>query len=52
MTITGLGEDAHSDGDSVSFLKNEFSVSVARIQGDIPVEDLEEIAHIIESRLP
>lgn len=52
VTITGLGEDAHSDGDSVSFLQNSFAVRVSRIQGVIPVEDLEEIAHIIESRLP
>jgi hypothetical protein len=50
--IADLGEDAHADGDSVSFLKNEFAASVSRIQGDIPAEDLEAIARLLEPRLP
>lgn len=51
-TIAGLGEDAHTDGDSLSFLKDDFTVSISRIQGTITVAELEEIARLIESRLP
>lgn len=51
-TITGIGEDAHTDGTYVEFLSDGYAVRVSRIQGDIPLADLEEIALLLESRLP
>ncbi|MGH8913879.1 MAG: hypothetical protein ACRDZM_05100 [Acidimicrobiia bacterium] len=51
-TIEGLGEDAWMGDGSVSFLQNQWSASVARIAGQIPDEDLLEIAELMSSRLP
>jgi len=51
-TISGLGEDAHTDGTYVAFLKDGWSVRVSQIQGAMTQAQLEEIAHLIESRLP
>lgn len=50
--VDGIGEDGHTDGSYVAFLANGFSVRVSQIQGPVTYEDLEEIAKLIESRLP
>ena len=52
VTLEGLGEDAHTDGTYVAFLQDGFSVRVSQIQGNIPQQDLEEMAQLVESRLP
>ena len=51
-TIEGLGEDAWIGDGSVRFLQNQWSASVARIAGQLPDEDLLEIAELMSSRLP
>lgn len=51
-TITGLGDDAWSDVDTVAFLQNDFSVSVSRIFGPVSVDQLQEMAELISTQLP
>lgn len=50
--VAGLGEDAYTDGTRVSFLQNEWSVSVSQIIGLVEGDDLVEMARLISGRLP
>jgi hypothetical protein len=51
-TLDGLGEDAFVGDGSVRFLQNGWAVSVARIIGQVPDENLIEMARLISTRLP
>lgn len=51
-TIEGIGEDAHSDGSYIEFLEGGFTVRVSQIQGAISLDELKDIAQLIEGRLP
>jgi hypothetical protein len=51
-TIEGLGEDAWLGDGDVNFLQDGWTVSASRIAGEIPDEDLIEIAQLMSSRLP
>lgn len=50
--VDGLGEDAFTDGESVRFLQDGWSASVARIIGLVDADSLLEMAQLMSSRLP
>jgi hypothetical protein len=50
--VSGLGEDAWRDQDSVKFLQNEWSVSVSKILGGFDDEALLDLAQLVSPRLP
>jgi hypothetical protein len=51
-TLQGLGDDAWTQAGDINFLQDDWTVSVARISGQVPDADLLEMAQLISSRLP
>jgi hypothetical protein len=50
--VADLGEDAFTDGDSVRFVQNDWSASVAQILGIPNTDNLLEMAQLMSERLP